>query len=352
MECDIERLLKTLSRAKRLLIVTHDNPDPDALVTACALARFASAQFGLKSRICCDGIIGRAENRVLARGLPLKLMAASRLNWSKWRTIALVDSQPGTGNNALPKGRVPDIVLDHHPLRRRTRGRYVDVRPECGACATIVTEYLDTAGVEVSADLAAGICYAIASETQYLSRETSAADEAAYMRHYPRADKQLLSRILRPRLGHAYFSTLARAVLAAFTYGNIIGAHLGEVSHPDSVSFVADLLLQHERMGWSITTGIWRGDLYVSLRSRHRKSNAGRVLRRVVGARGYAGGHHTMAGGRATLQGLDKEAREQLPGQLVQRLVYVLKRRKDVPLKPLVDAEEINAVCKPQSPNV
>ncbi len=148
MACDIEKLLKTLSGAKRLLIVTHDNPDPDALVTACVLAHFASAQAGLKSRICCDGIIGRAENLALARGLRLKLMSASRLNWSKWRTIALVDSQPGTGNNAFPRKRVPDIVLDHHPLRRRTRGKYVEVRPEYGACATLATEYLDAAGVD------------------------------------------------------------------------------------------------------------------------------------------------------------------------------------------------------------
>ena len=161
MACDIETLLKTLRGAKRLLIVTHDNPDPDALVTACALARFVSVQCGLKSRICCNGIIGRAENRALARGLHLKLMAAARLNWSKWSTVALVDSQPGTGNNALPKARVADIVMDHHPLRRRTRGKYVDIRPEYGACATLVTEYLNAAEVDVPADLAAGICLSL-----------------------------------------------------------------------------------------------------------------------------------------------------------------------------------------------
>ena len=352
MAGDLDDLLKIISGPGRLLIVTHDNPDPDALVSASALAKLAEVKADVRSRICCEGIVGRAENRALARELRLKLMSASRVNWRKWPKIALVDTQPGAGNNSLPRRRTADLVIDHHPLRRRTKAKFVDVRPEHGACATLIAEYLEAAAVSVSSDLAAALCYAISSETQDLSREASPADVAAYMRLYPLADKRMLSGILHPRLKHDYFSTLTRAVLGAFTYGNIIGSHLGDVSHPDSISLVADLLLRHERMGWSMVTGTWKDALYVSLRTVHGQAHAGRMLQRVLGTRGRAGGHGTMAGGRATLVGLDEGGREELSEDLVKRLIRILKRRTDVVLKPLIGPEEIGACCKPANRSV
>ena len=347
MGCDPDKLAKAIGGPGRLLIVTHDNPDPDALVTAAALARFASATADVKSRICCEGVVGRAENRALKRELRLKLMDATRVSWKRWPKIALVDCQPGTGNNAFPEKRAPDVVLDHHPLRKSTRARMTDVRSDYGACATLMAEYLQAASISVPSDLAAGLCYAIASETQDLSRDAGAADAEAYMRLYQQADKKMLSRIMHPQLQQEYFSTLARALRAAMTHGNIVIAHLDEVTHPDSVGLVADLLLQRIRITWSLVTGVWKGDLYISLRTERGYAHAGRILRRVLGARGSGGGHSAMAGGRATLKGLDAQKKRELPGQLAQRLIRIVTRRKDASLKPLLDDGAAASVCKP-----
>jgi len=352
MPGDIEQLLKAIGQPRRLLIVTHDNPDPDAFVSACALARLVEAASRVKSRICCEGIVGRAENRALARALRLKLMDASRVNWKKWPRIALVDSQPWTGNNSLPARRVPDVVLDHHPLMSRTRARFLDVRPEYGACATLMAEHLQAASVPIPSDLASGFCYAIASETRDLSESATQADVAAYLRLFPTADKRLLSRIHHPRLKQAYFAIMARAVLGAFTYSNIIGAHLGEIDHPDSVSLVADLLLRHERIGWAIATGRYKGDLYVSLRTTSGQAHAGQLLRRLLGKRGRAGGHGTTAGGKVPLAGMGAAERERLPNGLVLRLIHILRRRDDVELKPLVATEELHPGCRLPRPDV
>ena len=48
---------------------------------------------------------------------------------SKYDRIAIVDSQPGTGNNSLPAGRKVDMVIDHHPLRAGEPGRHLVRRP-------------------------------------------------------------------------------------------------------------------------------------------------------------------------------------------------------------------------------
>ena len=190
------------------------------------------------------------------------------------------------------------------------------------------------------------MCYAISSETQDLVRPGAEADTRAYVQLYPLADKRMLGRILHPRLMHSYFATLARAVLCAFTYGNIIGCHLGEIPHPDSVSLVADLLLRHERMGWCIVTGVWQGDLYVSLRAMPDRAHAGVVLARILRKIGRAGGHGTMAAGRVPLKSPEPGERERLEKEIVLRLVRALHRRTEVTLRPLVSPEELGAARK------
>lgn len=339
---DLNGLIEALAGTRRLLIVTHDNPDPDALVSACALARLVGAVLGeVRCRIVCDGIVGRAENRTLKRELRIKLYPSARLNWDKWPRVALVDSQPGTGNNCLPARRTPDVVLDHHPLRKKGRGRFVDVRPELGACATILAEYLRLAQVNIGEKLAAGLCYAIASETQDLARDAAQEDVNAYANLYLTADKRMLGRVLHPRLKHSYFATLTRALLAAFSYGNIVGSHLGEVDHPDSVSMVADLLLRHERNTWAIVTGVWRDTLYVSLRTISRRAHTGRLLQQILPSGSRAGGHDRYAGGQIPLRGRVGAEVAAIQDEVVNRLIEHVRRRREVTLRPLISPEEL-----------
>ena len=151
---------------------------------------------------------------------------------------------------------------------------------------------------------------------------------------------------------HTYYTILSHALLAAFTYGNIIGAHLGEIDHPDSVSLVADLLLRRERNTWSIATGIWRNDLYISLRTLNHSAHAGRTLRKLLSGAGNAGGHDQMAGGRAPLKGLDATARKALQDDIVQKLIALVHRRAGVSLKHLISPEELLLVRPPITPAI
>lgn len=351
MPFNIKEFFDSIDGAKRLLIVIHDNPDPDALASACAMAHLVKSVCSLPSRVCCEGIVGRAENRVLARGLRLKLMDAGRINWDRWPHVAMVDSQPWTGNNSFPRRRTPLIVIDHHPLQEKTRAKYVDVRSDVGSCAGIMYDYLEAANVAPTADLAAALCYAISADTQDLAREATPTDTRAYVKLYPLADKKFLGQILHPRLKHDYYSTLARASLSAFTYGNIIGSHLGQIPNADLVPLVADLFLQHERMGWCLVTGVWKGDMYISLRTTPGRHHAGNILRRTLGKHGRAGGHDTMAGGRISLKGMNPNEVTELQKEIATRLLKIVKHRDDAVLKPLFSPEELVDIMLPQSRN-
>jgi nanoRNase/pAp phosphatase (c-di-AMP/oligoRNAs hydrolase) len=97
-------LLSVLERPGPLVILPHDNPDPDSLAAALGL-RCIFEREGLHPVIAFGGIIGRAENRALVRELNIPLVPISDLPMSSADTIiAMVDTQPGRRNNSLPDG--------------------------------------------------------------------------------------------------------------------------------------------------------------------------------------------------------------------------------------------------------
>src|SRR5256885_7330038 len=108
--------LKKHAAGGRAAVLTHDNPDPDSLAAALGLKRLFESE-GIPSTMAIGGIIGRAENRAMVRELKIDLQPIEKLDWAAHAVIAMVDTQPGTGNNSLPPGRTADVVIDHHPPR-------------------------------------------------------------------------------------------------------------------------------------------------------------------------------------------------------------------------------------------
>ena len=92
-------LLETVRGLDHLLILPHNDPDPDAIASAVALRYLLAETAGLTAPILFKGIVGRAENRAMVRYLnhPLQLLGDTALDQST--PLALVDTQPGVGNN-------------------------------------------------------------------------------------------------------------------------------------------------------------------------------------------------------------------------------------------------------------
>jgi len=70
--------MKGLNGTKRLVILTHDNPDPDCVSCACALQVLVTKVFKIPAIVRYTGIIGRAENREMIRLLKLKIRTLSK----------------------------------------------------------------------------------------------------------------------------------------------------------------------------------------------------------------------------------------------------------------------------------
>lgn len=280
-----------------LWILTHDHPDPDALASAWALSVLAERVGGIKSRIVYGGVIGRMENQMLMRVLHLPARPLKGQELARAEHVALVDTQPPFQNNQFRKPGRARLVVDHHRRHARTKADFTLIDEAAGATATLLTEALLAAGVEIPARVATALVYAIASETQHFGRQTDARDISAYRALSPRASVRLLAKIEHPPRPDSFFLTLGRAIRDAFMAGRVIGVHLGAVPSQDVISHMADFLLSHEKAQWSLVTGRYGGRLYVSVRTRNPRAEAGRLLWRLLGSGTSAGGHRMIAGG-------------------------------------------------------
>jgi nanoRNase/pAp phosphatase (c-di-AMP/oligoRNAs hydrolase) len=303
----LEALRRAVEDATCLLIFTHNDPDPDAIASAVALKHLLAEMTDLSGRIVHKGIVGRAENKALVRYLGHPLRELTEVEQSRPQAIALIDTQPGAGNNALPASSDVAIVFDHHPVREETSAaRFVEVRPEVGATSTILTEYCQAAGIDLPPDVATALFYGIKTDTMGLGRGASQSDVAAYFYLQARIDVKALVEIERAQVSVDYFKGLAGALQAARIYDELVVSDLGEMERPDLAAEMADLLLRLESVVWVICMGTYGGEMILSVRTNSRQG-AETFIQAVVGDFGSAGGHGSMSAGQIPLQDRDPE---------------------------------------------
>jgi nanoRNase/pAp phosphatase (c-di-AMP/oligoRNAs hydrolase) len=330
----IKKLLELLKDWRALLIVMQDNPDPDSIASAAALRRIANKQGDVQCSISYGGVIGRAENRALVEYVGLNFRPIGEIDFKKFDAIALVDTQPNTGNNSLPPEILPQIVLDHHPLQPDTRKiLFTDVRSKYGALSTILYEYLTEAGITPDPPLATALLYAIRSDTQDLGPKAIQADVAAAETLFTLANTRMLSAIQRRNVPQEYFQNLADSLKNARVVGPCITAGVGQVSNPDMIAEMADLLLRHDGVNWVMCYGCYRDKCWISLRTSQTEIHAGELMKRLIARLGTGGGHETSAGGQVPLTKGTQTERETVQKMIRERLLRALRVEQYKPKK-------------------
>lgn len=325
-------MLEWLRGRGRAIIIIHDNPDPDCLASAMALSQLMAVKLNREALISFSGMIGRSENLAMARELGIKLTPLETVDLDGFSVICMLDTQPGTGNNSLPAGRRVDIVIDHHPVRATSRScRWMDIREEYGATATILCEYLLAQNVGTGTTLATALFYAIGSETQDLGREANRPDRDAYLRLFPLANKRLLYEIRHPRLPIEHFLTIHRGIENSIRYGKLLVTNLRAICFPEVVAEMADYLVRLEGIEAVLCMGHYNQELILSMRTTNSGLNAGEVIRTIVDGRGKAGGHGMMAGGKLEHVSSDPDGLREVEAWLTGRLLAELSLEGQAP---------------------
>ena len=163
-----------------MLIVCHDNPDPDALASALAMKHLCDSM-GHSSTIIHGGMVEHQQNRTMVKLLNMDLRKLI-LDWEiedllKQSDIVIcVDfSHPGA-NNVLPEKCVPHIVIDHHTSEERPAGDVILVRSEFAATSSLVASVLMNSGVEMNAEIATALAFGIRTDTLGFTRSFNAVD--------------------------------------------------------------------------------------------------------------------------------------------------------------------------------
>lgn len=321
----LEQLLKLAEGKQTLLAQTHDYPDPDTIASAIALGWLLSELKSIDVTVGYGGIIGRAENKAMIKVLGIKMRRTQPADFKRYDLVALLDTQPEVGNHCIPVERTPDIVFDHH-FPRELEGsipEFFDVGGQYGATSTKVVELIMASGLKPPTNIATALFYGVKSDTMNLARDASPADITAYLYLFPLADNRLLSEIEHPQVPLDYFRVLNKAIMRGKIYGTMIVSDLGEVYTPDLCAEVADRLLQVEGVNHALSVGWYEEALFLSLRTRSRAKNAGKILHSIVTkhTKGTAGGHGPMAGARIPVDGRSQRSRADIRRKLVQKIV-------------------------------
>ncbi|MCB0271557.1 MAG: DHH family phosphoesterase [Bdellovibrionales bacterium] len=326
----IEAFFDDFPKGGKLLIVAHNHPDPDTIASAAALREIAKVLGKAKTTIAYGGMIGRAENANMVKYLKLHLTPIERVDFSKYDRIAMVDTQPMTGNNDLPQKYVPHLVIDHHPKSKEAhKVPYLDIRTEYGATASILTEYMFAYDLPVDKNLATALLYAIKSETQDLGRETFDVDVDCYRQLFPLANKKLLSKIIHARVSRSYFKRLLEGIRNAKLFGNAIVTRLKTIETPDIVPEMADLLLKMEDVAWVLTMGLFEDCLYLSIRTTNTRKDAGKIMKRLVRNKGKGGGHMQIAGGKIPVPNKEPWEVQELKDYLEAKFLKSISKEKE-----------------------
>jgi len=321
----MKSFFEVLNPDRPVCLVVHNNPDPDSLASARGLQYLLKTKGFHPVRIYYDGFIGRAENKAMLSQLRIPLHQISQVKLPGRRQFVVLDGQPYSGNVTLPDKARPVAVIDHHPLRRKTKNvPFYDVRPGYGACSTIIYDYLTEAGVAIPAPVATALFHAIFSETQGLGREGSPADKKAYIELLPRVSFKRLSGIQYPGLSRDFISNLLRVLTGGFYYKHLVGVILEELPYPDFIAEMADFLLRIKNMSWSICLGSYREFIYVSIRTKNIHANSARLLKKVIPKSGTSGGHELMAGARVRIDKMESSRIRGLKRDIVVNVLHEL----------------------------
>lgn len=314
-----QRLRRLFANYDSIAVVMHPDPDPDAMGSAVGLAHLA-ATVDTDADLYYSGEIRRHENRAFRTVLDLDFERVEAARELHGEPVVLVDHNEPRGFEGASAIK-PVAVIDHHP-GDGVGEEFTDVRPEYGACASIVAEYLRSAGVtppgEDGADgeftllteVASALLYGIQTDTTYLSRGCTDADFECCSFLYPAIDGDVLDRIANPPVDSETLDVQARAIRGRLVRMPFVVSDVGEVSNVDTIAQAAEELLRLEGVTAVAVFGEKDGVYHVSGRSRDDRVHMGHALELAVEelVDGAAGGHARMGGGQIPVGAVGSEA--------------------------------------------
>jgi nanoRNase/pAp phosphatase (c-di-AMP/oligoRNAs hydrolase) len=321
------------ARGKQMLIALRGHPDPDGIACAITQAHIAQRLGVAQTTIGYCHDLSHRENRALVKLLGLELRKIKSVREvGRVDFLGLVDAHEL--DPELVDGAEYEVltIVDHHRPATPPKARFVDMRPDVGATATIFVEYLHElatpdADVEEDRRIATALMHGLATDTDdfMLAR---AADFRAAGQIVEVCDRDLLQDLSRRLIAPTAMDVIARALQALVVRRNFAMAGVGFVSEAerDTIAQAADFLVRREDIDTCVVYGVI-GDKYIegSLRTHSPSVDPAAWLEQAFGmderGKAYGGGRRDKGAFRIPIGFLGRVTDRQQLWQLVEHAV-------------------------------
>ena len=287
----VQQYQRYFSDADRVLILLHNDPDPDAMASGLALRNVLRRT---KTTAIIGAIQGvtRPENLRMVNLLDIHVEPITPETLKDYDRLAMVDVQPHYFGGLIDR---VDLVIDHHPEQPGYTAVFKDIRADYGSTSTILTEHLRAVDVNISERTATAMLYAIKSDTLFFNRQTNRVDIEAFSYLYPLADAALIRKMEGAEITLERLDYVIKAYRAGALVDQVFCGFIGATPREDFIPYVADFFLQLEDVKWTLVAGLVGDTLIISVRNLGYSKNAGEFARRFFSDIGSAGGHRAMA---------------------------------------------------------
>jgi nanoRNase/pAp phosphatase (c-di-AMP/oligoRNAs hydrolase) len=287
----VQQYQRSFTDADRVLIMLHNDPDPDAMASGLALRNVLRRTKATAIIAAVQGVT-RPENVRMANLLDIHVETITPEAIKEYDRVAMVDVQPHYFGGLIDH---VDLVIDHHPEQPGYTAVYKDIRADYGSTCTILTEHLRAVDVNISERTATAMLYAIKSDTLFFNRQANRVDIEAFSYLYPLADAALIRKMEGAEITVERLEYVIKAYRGGLLIDQVFCGFLGTSPREDAIPYVADFFLQLEDVKWTVIAGIVNDSLVISIRNLGYTKNAGEFARRYFSDIGNAGGHRAMA---------------------------------------------------------
>jgi nanoRNase/pAp phosphatase (c-di-AMP/oligoRNAs hydrolase) len=287
----VQQYQRFLSDADRIVILLHNDPDPDAMASGLALRNVLRRTKQTAVIAALHGVT-RPENQRMMNLLDIQVEIITPAQLESFDRIAMVDVQPHYFGGAIDR---VDLVIDHHPEQSGYSAVFKDIRADYGSTSTILTEHLRAVDANISERTATAMLYAIKSDTLFFNRQANRVDIEAFSYLYPLADAALIRKMEGAEITMERLEYVLKAKQHGRMEEQVFCTFLGNSPREDFIPYVADFYLQLENVKWTIVSGIVNDSLIMSVRNLGYSKNAGEFVRKYFADIGSAGGHRAMA---------------------------------------------------------
>jgi nanoRNase/pAp phosphatase (c-di-AMP/oligoRNAs hydrolase) len=290
---------------KEMAIFLQDNPDPDAIASGLTL-KYICKFCNVESSIYYGGNISHQKNRALVNLLDIDLInlktseEVMKVVGSAGK-IALIEASIPSKNNVLPVDVTPNLIFDHHQIDiSSVKGDFIDIQPEIGATATIMTKYIRQLNIKPDVSLATALLFGIRTDTKEFTRNTTSDDFEAAAYLSPLVDTTIMIQLDFPPMRLETLDIIGRAIRNKEIRGSYLASFVDFISDRDALPQAAEMMLQLEGVYTVLVFGINEDKVQLSARSMDTRVNLGLVLQSAFGELN-SGGHATMAAGAINL---------------------------------------------------